>query len=313
MPDRRLIVLFALAVSAMLAFMTVGLRGNLAFVLELRGLKLLALLQVAISIAMSTILFQTVTANRILTPSIMGLDALYLLGQTAMIFSLGGLGYAALGGGWKFTSEVLLMMLLAMALLWPLLRSRTEVNLMLLAGVTLSLLFRSLTQLLSRLLDPNAFAVVQTSSFANFNAIQTDMNLFGTAVTLAAALLCWRARHVLDIIALGREAAIGLGVNWTKGIAALLLLVSVQVAISTALVGPVAFFGLLVSALAERIMPTHRHGLLLPAAALIAIILLVSGQTLLEYALDGASALGIVIEFVGGLVFLFLLFFGSRK
>ncbi|WP_018011993.1 iron chelate uptake ABC transporter family permease subunit [Sinorhizobium medicae] len=265
MPDRRLIVLFALAVSAMLAFMTVGLRGNLAFVLELRGLKLLALLQVAISIAMSTILFQTVTANRILTPSIMGLDALYLLGQTAMIFSLGGLGYAALGGGWKFTSEVLLMMLLAMALLWPLLRSRTEVN------------------------------------------------LFGTAVTLAAALLCWRARHVLDIIGLGREAAIGLGVNWTKAIAALLLLVSVQVAISTALVGPVAFFGLLVSALAERIMPTHRHGLLLPAAALIAIILLVSGQTLLEYALDGASALGIVIEFVGGLVFLFLLFFGSRK
>ena len=104
MPDRRLIVLAALALVAVLAFLLLGLRGNLVFVLQLRALKLLALLQVAVSIALSTVLFQTVTANRILTPSIMGLDALYIFGQTALVFSLGGLGYATLDGGFKSVS-----------------------------------------------------------------------------------------------------------------------------------------------------------------------------------------------------------------
>jgi iron complex transport system permease protein len=313
MPDRRLIILAALAVLTMLAFMTIGLRGNIAFVLQLRGLKLLALLQVAISIAVSTVLFQTVTANRILTPSIMGLDALYLFGQTALVFLLGGLGYASLNGGVKFGIEVLMMIALAMILLWPLLRARVDMNLMLLMGVTLGLLFRSLSALLSRLIDPNAFAVVQTVSFANFNTLRADLTVLGTLITVIAAALCWRARNVLDVIGLGRDTAIGLGVNWTKAAAGFLLLVAVLVAVSTALVGPVAFFGLLIAALAERLMKTQRHRLLLPAAALVAVIVLVGGQTLLQHGLGGASTLGVVIEFAGGLVFLLLLVLGSRK
>lgn len=312
MPDSRLIILAAIALAAIIAFMTVGLRGNLAFVLHLRGLKLLALLQVAVAIAMSTVLFQTVTANRILTPSIMGLDALYLFGQTALVFTLGSLGYASLDGGLKFAAEVLLMIALAMGLLWPLLRTRMDMNLMLLMGVTLGLLFRSLSALLSRLLDPNAFSVVQMASFANFNTLRADLTIIGTIATLGAALLCWRARHTLDIIGLGRETAIGLGVNWIKAAAGLLMLVAVLVAVSTALVGPVAFFGLLVAALAERLMQTQRHALLLPAAALVAIIVLVGGQTLLQHGLGGASTLGVVIEFAGGLVFLALLILRSR-
>lgn len=313
MPDRRLIILAAIALASILAFMTLGLRGNMAFVLQLRGLKLLALLQIAVSIAISTVLFQTVTANRILTPSIMGLDALYLFGQTALVFALGSLGYASLDGGLKFGAEVLLMIALAMGLLWPLLKTRMDMSLMLLMGVTLGLLFRSLSALLSRLLDPNAFAVVQTASFANFNTLRADLTIVGTIVTLGAAVLCWRARYLLDIIGLGRETAIGLGVHWTKAAAGLLLLVSVLVAVSTALVGPVAFFGLLVAALAERLMQTQRHALLLPAASLIAVTVLVGGQTILQHGLGGASTLGVVIEFAGGLLFLALLILGNRR
>jgi iron complex transport system permease protein len=313
MLDRRLMILAAISLAAAITFMTLGLRGNIAFVLQLRGLKLLALVQVAVSIAISTVLFQTVTANRILTPSIMGLDALYLFSQTALVFLLGGFGYSSLNAGMKFSAEVLLMIALAMGLLWPLLRTRLDMNLMLLMGVTLGLLFRSLSALLSRLLDPNAFAIVQTASFANFNTLRADLTILGTIVTLGVAVLCWRARHVLDIIGLGRETAIGLGVHWTKAAAGLLLLVAILVAVSTALVGPVAFFGLLVAALAERLMRTQRHALLLPAAAMVAIIVLVGGQTFLQHGLGGASTLGVVIEFVGGLIFLMLLILGSRK
>lgn len=313
MADRRLLglALAALAVSA--AFLAVGLKGNIAFVLELRLLKLAALVQVGVAIAVSTVIFQTVTGNRILTPSIMGLDALYLFGQMLLVFLLGGLGYVTLDAQLKFGIEVALLMVLASALLLPMLRSRLDMGLMLLAGVVLGVLFRSLQSLLARLIDPNEFAVVQSASFANFNAVRTDLLLFAAGVTVVAVIVAWRARHVLDVVSLGADAATGLGVGWAGTVTGLLLLVSALVAVSTALVGPVAFFGLLVAALAERIAGTRRHAVLLPAAALTGIVVLVGGQTLFQHALGNATALGVVIEFVGGLVFLLLLVLGSRK
>lgn len=312
MPDRRLLGLAAAALAAAVAFLAIGLKGNIAFVLELRLVKLAALVQVGVAIAISTVIFQTVTGNRILTPSIMGLDALYLFGQMLMVFLLGGVGYVALDPQLKFGLEVLVLMALASALLLPMLRSRLDMGLMLLAGVVFGVLFRSLHSLLARLIDPNEFSVVQSASFANFNAVRTDLLVFAAIVTVIAAVIAWRARHVLDIISLGLDTATGLGVGWAGTVTGLLLLVSALVAVSTALVGPVAFFGLLVAALAERIVDTRRHGVLLPAAALAGIVVLVGGQTLFQHALGNATALGVVIEFVGGLVFLLLLVLGSR-
>lgn len=313
MAERRLFGLGLAALVVAAAFLAIGLKGNIAFVLELRLLKLAALVQVGVAIAVSTVVFQTVTGNRILTPSIMGLDALYLFGQMLLVFLLGGVGYGMLDPQMKFGLEVLLLMSLACALLLPMLRSRLDMGLMLLAGVIFGVLFRSLQSLLARLIDPNEFAVVQSASFANFNAVRTDLLVFAAIVTVIALIIAWRARHVLDVISLGPDAATGLGVRWAATVTGLLLLVSALVAVSTALVGPVAFFGLLVAALAERIVDSRRHAVLLPAAAMTGIVVLVGGQTLFQHALGSATALGVVIEFVGGLIFLLLLVLGSRK
>ncbi|WP_117190181.1 iron chelate uptake ABC transporter family permease subunit [Rhizobium terrae] len=313
MCNRRLLCLGAAALACVIAFMTIGLRGNIGFVLSLRAAKLAALLQVSVSIAVSTVIFQTVTNNRILTPSIMGLDALYLFGQMLLVFMLGGLGYAALDSQLKFGGEVLVLMALATGLLLPMLRRRTDMELMLLAGIIFGVLFRSLHSLLARLVDPNDFAVAQGASFANFNNVRTDLLIFAAVLTLMGAVIAWRARHVLDVVALGADAATGLGVTWSKTVTGLLALVSALVAVSTALVGPVAFMGLLVAALAERLADTRRHAILIPAAISTAIIILVGGQTLFQHVFGNSSTLGVVIEFVGGLVFLFLLVLGSRK
>jgi len=66
-PDRRaklvLLMLLALALISMAAFMTLGAKGSWSFILPFRGIKLLSLLLVAYAIAVSTVLFQTVTNN----------------------------------------------------------------------------------------------------------------------------------------------------------------------------------------------------------------------------------------------------------
>lgn len=313
MRNRPLIILVLLALGCMICFMTIGLRGNLAFVLGLRAIKLAALIEVGIAIAVSTVVFQTVTANRILTPSIMGMDALYVFGQILLVFVFGGLAYATLDARLKFAGEIILLMVLTCALLLPMLRARWDMGLMLLSGVVVGVLFRSLHSLLARLIDPNDFAILQGGSFANFNDVETDL-LAIASVLIAVALICtWRARHILDIVALGRDTAIGLGIDWSKTQIACLLMVSTLVAVSTALVGPVAFLGLLFVALAERIVQSRRHAVLLPAAALVAIIVLIGGQTLFQHGLGNSSTLGVVIEFAGGIVFLILLWRGSRR
>lgn len=313
MRDIRLALLAAVACACILAFMSIGLRGNIAFALELRLTRLVALIQVAISIAVSTVLFQTVTGNRILTPSIMGLDALYVFGQLLLILLIGGIGFATLDPQLKFAGEVLLLMLLACLLLVPILKMRIDMGLMLLAGVVLGVLFRSLSALVARLIDPNEFAIAQHATFANFNDVETELLTVSTILTAIGVATAWRMRHVLDVLSLGRDHAIGLGINWLRTVAGLLALVAALVSVSTALVGPVAFLGLLVVAVAEKVTSSRRHALLLPAAMLVSVVLLVGGQTLLQHALGGASTLGIVIEFAGGLVFLLMLIAGSRK
>lgn len=313
MIDRRLVILGVLALATILAFMTTGLRGNLGFVLSLRSVRLLALVEVGIAIAVSSVVFQTVTANRILTPSIMGIDALYLFAQIALVFLLGGLAYATIDAQLKFAVEVAALMALSSCLILPLLRAGIDMRLMLLAGVVLGVLFRSLHALIARLIDPNDFAIAQGSSYADFNSVNADLLLLATLLTIGALIFVWRARHVLDVVALGRDAAIGLGINWVRMQVVCLSLVSLLVAVSTALVGPVAFLGLLFVALAERVIRSRRHALLLPAASLVAVIVLVGGQTFFQHVLGNSSTLGIVIEFVGGIIFLILLWRGRHQ
>ena len=312
MRDRPLMLLTVIAIGCVIAYMTIGLRGDLGFVLGLRATRLFALIQVGVAIGVSTLVFQTVTGNRILTPSIMGIDALYLFGQILLVFMFGGLAYSAVDPHLKFTVEVAALMVMTIGLILPLLSLRWDMGLMLLVGVVVGVLFRSLHSLLARLIDPNEFAIVQGNSFANFNDLNADLLAMSSVLSFAALVLVWRARHVLDVLALGRDASVGLGVDWSKHVVGFLVVVAVLVAVSTALVGPVAFLGLLVVALAEKMINSRRHAWLLPATALVAIIVLVGGQTVFQHALGNSATLGVVIEFGGGLVFLVLLWKRSR-
>ena len=91
MKDRnKIILLIVILLGLMAAFILPNLSAdNYQFFLAQRLPKVLAIILTGGAIAFSSVLFQTVTNNRILTPATLGLDALYLLIQTAIVFSLG--------------------------------------------------------------------------------------------------------------------------------------------------------------------------------------------------------------------------------
>ena len=305
---RKLALLTAALGLAMVLFMTVNAGGQWDFILPFRGAKLSALLLVAYAISVSTILFQTITANRILTPYIMGFDALYLLIQTSVVFLFGGLAYATMGANYKFGLEVSIMLLASLLLFSSLLlKAQADLYRMVLTGVILGVLFRSITNFLQRVIDPEEFAVVQAASFAQFNIVQTQLLGISAILVGLVSIVIWFYRHDLDVIALGREQAINLGVNYKRTVVLMFFLIAILVAVSTALVGPVSFFGLLVSGMVYPIMQTYRHSQLIPAAFLIGALILVTGQLVFEHVLGLQAVLSVVVEFLGGIVFIIFL------
>ncbi|MBD7959966.1 iron chelate uptake ABC transporter family permease subunit [Comamonas avium] len=302
----RLATLAVMAVLAVLAFMTLGVEADWAFVLQHRGTKVVTMVIVACALGMSTVVFQTVTHNTILTPAVMGLDALYLFLQAVLV--LGSVGVVGMGVLPKFAMEIALMVTLSVALMrWLFTGHTSSLHLMLLVGMVMGILFRSMTSFAMRMIDPNEFATLQDRMFANFNTIHTQLLWPSLALLVLGALYFWRQRHVLDVLALGRDAAVNLGINYQPQVLRLLVVMCTMVAISTALVGPVTFFGLLVANMAYQWMGTRRHQWVLPAVVLWGCVLLLAGQVVLERVLGFNSALSVVVEFVGGLVFIYLL------
>src|SRR5690554_8173950 len=307
-PALTLTVLLALAIAVIVLFMTIEARGSWSFIIPFRGRKVLGMILVGTAIAASTVIFQTITTNRILTPSIMGFDSLYMLIQTLLVFFLGSSRLLEIGPNAKFFFEVLVMMAFSGVLYYFLfVLGQRSLHLLVLVGIVFGLMIRSFTNLLQRVMDPTEFSVLQDMGFASFNSIDRNLLLVSAVVLVVVLAGMWRMRYTLDLLALGREMAINLGVNYQRSVMIVLGATTALVAVSTALVGPITFFGLLVANLAYALVRSYRHGVIILAAALLAIITLVGGQMVLERVFSFDTSLSVIVEFVGGLVFIYLL------
>jgi iron complex transport system permease protein len=303
-----------LTAGAVVAFLVLDAQGSWSFVLPFRGTKLAAMLLVGYAIAVSTVLFQTVTNNRILTPSVMGFDALYVLIQTTLVFALGTARVAAVDPRLRYLLEVAVMVVLAGLLYrWLFGGARRSLHLLVLVGIVFGVLFRSVAGLMQRLIDPTEFAVLQDTMFASFNAVDRSLLAVSAVLVAAASVVAWRISHTFDVLALGRETAVNLGVDHDRVVRVILVVVAVLVSVATALVGPVTFFGLLVANLAHVLVRDHRHRVVLPAAVLLGVLCLVGGQVVLERVLGLNSSISVVVELLGGIAFLVLLLRGAAR
>ena len=311
------LVCAAVAVAALAALILTGLPetvGSRAWNYSLGRLSrhAVAIVLVSVAVGVSTVLFQTVTGNRILTPALMGFDSLYLLVQTMLVFLMvprpeaiaGGLISGGLTG---FLGQTAIMVVASTALyLWLLGGRRTDIHLLLLVGVVFGVFFRSISSFFQRLLDPAAYLRVQDAMFASFRGVQPDVLVAcGLIVAACLGVVAVLGRR-LDVMLLGRDPAVALGVDQGGVTVVVLGVVSFLVSASTALIGPVMFFGLIVANAAYALLGTALHRFTLPVASLLGVIALAGGEMVLG-ALGVESALSVVIEFVGGLLFLFLL------
>ncbi|MDQ9096791.1 iron chelate uptake ABC transporter family permease subunit [Bacillus licheniformis] len=305
---QKMLVLIVIAAVCIGLFLFYGLPSVWEYALPRRFAKVFAIIIVGTAIAYSSMIFQTITNNRILTPSILGLDSLYVLLQTGIIFFFGAAKLADLGKNGNFLLSTGLMVSFSFVLFFLMFRrGGRHIFLLLLVGIVFGTLFRSLSSFMQMLIDPNEFQVVQNKMFASFNNLNTDILVLASLVILAILVYAWRFNPYFDVISLGRDQAVNLGIDYDRTVKKMLIVVAVLVSVSTALVGPITFLGLLVVNVAREVFKTYKHSVLIPGAVLFSIIALVGGQFIVEKLFGLTVTLVVIIDFIGGIYFIYLL------
>lgn len=300
-------VAFAFALLAWENPMPIGSPGFWR-IAKLRVTNVTVMAVVAVAQAIATVSFQTVTNNRIITPSIMGFESLYRVVQTTTVYLFGVAGLVAIQGVWQFGLQVVIMVGLAMALYGWLLSGRYgNLQIMLLIGIIIGGGLGAISTFMQRLLTPSEFDVLAARLFGNVSNADASYLPLAIPLCIAASALLWMRSRRLNLLALGPDVSRSLGLDHKRELFIVLFLVAVLMATSTALVGPMTFLGFLVATLAYQFADTYDHRLIFPVAVLTAFTILAGAYFVMKNVFYAQGMVSILIELVGGTVFLIVI------
>lgn len=278
------------------------------YAMKIRTPKLIVMLITAFAIGGASIVFQSIINNTIVTPCLLGMNSLYTLIHTAVVFVAGSTSILANNANYAFAVDLVLMGLVA-TVIYSYLFKKTHSNVLyiLLIGTVLSSFFSSIQSTLTRVMDPNEYDNLLATLVASFSNINTEIIIFSVIVLAAIIFALRKELALLDVLTLGKDQAINLGVDYDKSIRKLLLGVTLCIAVATAMVGPISFLGLIIANLSRQLLKTYRHTQLILGSALFGMIVLVGGQLLVEHVYSYSIPVSVFITIGGGVYFLYLL------
>ena len=310
---KKLIFLGIIALGCILLYAFYNIQGSFSYAFPRRLVHIGAIVITGVAIAYATVMFQTVTHNRILTPSMIGVDSMYEVVQTVIYFFAGSASILVVNRYLNFGISLLFMILFALLLFRFLFRAdKHPIFLLLLAGMILGTLFGSMVDFLQVIIDPVEYESLQVRLFASFTNVKSELLYLSAGILIAAFIYGSIILKDLDVMSLGRANAINLGVNYDQRVLNVLILSSILLATSTALVGPITFLGLIVANLSYQFFQTYRHSILITGAALFSIIALVGGQFLVQHVFALQTTISVLINLIGGMYFIYLILKESR-
>lgn len=313
----KLIVIALIAIIIVAAFLFISVKFHnhklLRYAMKLRIPKVIAMIITAFAIGAATIIFQSVINNTIVTPCLLGMNALYTLIHTSVVFVLGSGSILFTNDNLSFLVDLVLMGIIATVVYsWLFKMTGHNVLYVLLVGTVLTSFFSSIQSTLTRVMDPNEYDTLLTSLVASFSNINSEIIIFSVIILALIGVIFRKEFALLDVITLGKEQAINLGVDYDRCIRRLLLAVTLCIAVATAMVGPISFLGLIIANISRQLLKTYRHTQLIAGAALMGVIALIGGQFIVERVFVYSIPISVFITVAGGIYFLYLILKGSR-
>ncbi len=277
------------------------------YAMKIRTPKLITMVIAAFCIGTASIVFQSIIRNRIVTPCLLGMNSLYVLLHTAIVFVLGGSSIFAANKYVSFMVDIVLMGVLG-TIIYGTLFKKTKYNILyvLLAGTVLATFFTSISNTMTRVMDPNEYDKLLTELVAGFDHVNAELIFMALVLIVVTVMIFWKDIKLLDVITLGKNQAINLGVDYDKTVRRLLIGVTFFITIATALVGPISFLGLIIANLSREFFKTYKHSYLMIGSALMGVAVLLGGQTLIEHVFGFGTQISVFINLFGGAYFLYL-------
>ncbi|MET0430800.1 MAG: iron chelate uptake ABC transporter family permease subunit, partial [Microvirga sp.] len=223
----------AVVVALAATFLLLGSGLDTAYVIPRRLNRLAAMCIAGVCIAVSSILFQTATGNRILTPAVMGYEAVYLLFQALLILQMGVASVTVVSPLANAAMSVFVILAYAFCLQrWLFRPGRSSIDVLLLTGLVLTLVATTIAEAVQLVISPGEFAILLGFTQASLERAQPDQVLLSAVIVAAACLVVAKTLPVLDVLKLGRDQATALGVDGRGTVALLLALIAVFVSIS---------------------------------------------------------------------------------
>ena len=277
-------------------------------VVRRRTFAILAMSLAAVCQSLSTVAFQSITNNRIITPSLLGFEALYSTIHTSTMFFFGATAFISFTGTGAFVFQVSAMVLMCLILYgWLLSGKYGNLQLMLLVGVIMGTGLRSLSSFMRRLLSPSEFDVLQARLFGSVNNADSEYFPIAIPIVIIAALLLLAFSRRLNVVSLGKAPATALGLRHRLSVIYPLVLVSVLMSISTALVGPLTFYGFLTATLTYQAAPTYDHRYIFPMALAIGFLIITCAYFFMYHIFNAQGVVSVIIEMFGGIAFLIVI------
>lgn len=311
---KKIIILTALVIGVCAAYLLINSypeNPNLfRYIISLRIPTLVVMMIAAFSIGSASLIFQSIINNRIVTPCLLGMNAMYTLVHTTVIFMVGSGSIFATNANLSFAVDLIVMSVVA-TFIYSFMFEKTGNNVLyvLLIGTVLSSFFGSIQSTMIRVMDPNEYDALLTTLVADFNNVNVEVIYFSLILLIALTIFLWKDLMLLDVITLGKEQAINLGVDYDRTVRRLLLGVVLCIAVATAMVGPISFLGLIIANLARQLLKTHKHNHLIVGSVLMGMLAIIAGQFVSQHIFSYAVPISTFITIGGGVYFLYLLLF----
>lgn len=314
---KKFIILAMVVLLASIGYMLVEVRFDkpilFRYAMKIRTPKLIVMLIVAYAIGAASLVFQSIINNTIVTPCLLGMNSLYTLIHTAVYFFAGATSALVNNSNLSFAVDLVLMGTVA-TVVYSYLFKKTKHNVLyvLLIGTVMTSFFSSIQTTLTRIMDPNEYETLLSALVASFSNINTEIIVFSVIVLVIVTLVLRKELRMLDVLTMGKDQAINLGVDYDKCIRRLLLGVTLYIAVATAMVGPISFIGLIIANLSRQLLKTYKHSQLILGSVMFGMIVLIGGQLIVEHVFSYTIPISVFISLGGGLYFLYLLLRNQR-
>ena len=311
---KKLLLLVIILLIGIFLFIFVGINSNnFSFNFPRRFNKIMAIIVVRYSIGYSSIVFQTITNNKILTPGVMGLDSLYMFIQTVVVFFFGSRQLSIMSDLKQFFISTGIMILSSLILYVLLFKGESRnIYFLILIGMILGGLFNGLSNFMQVMLDPNEFLILQGRMFASFNNVNINLLNICLILSFMCIIITINDLKKLDVVSLGEYHAINLGVNYKKIVRKSFIIISILVSISTVLVGPVIFLGILIANLSREILKGYKHNFMIIGSFLIGSIALSYSLFIVERIFNFGTTTSVIINLIGGIYFIYIMIKESK-